>query len=316
MNRLGVIGTMVWDSIYGRDHQSEPVEEWGGIAYALAALEASLPANWEIVPLIKVGRDLAPAANAFLNALTHRSAADRFVEVPDRNNRVTLHYQSSHRRAERLTGGVPPWTWAELGPMVTDLDAIYVNFISGFEMDLTTTQCLRQGFNGPIYADLHSLFLGFANDGLRVPQAIPEPDLWLSCFDVVQINEDELSLLGRDPMEIAARAMALGVRLLVVTLGPEGAVYFTTAHFNFPKTRDARPVGTLKTSRIAVERDLEGGDPTGCGDVFGGTLAAALLQQQDIETAVRQANATARRNLSARGATNLQYHLRGSIAPK
>ena len=73
------------------------------------------------------------------------------------NNRVVLRYQSAERRCERMTGGVPGWTWAELGPMVRDLDALYVNFISGFEMELGTAQALRQGFRGPIYADLHSL---------------------------------------------------------------------------------------------------------------------------------------------------------------
>ena len=35
---LGVIGTLVWDRILDRDGRSEPVEEWGGIGYALAAL--------------------------------------------------------------------------------------------------------------------------------------------------------------------------------------------------------------------------------------------------------------------------------------
>ena len=316
MNRLGVVGTMVWDTIHGRDAQPEPVEEWGGIAYALAALEASLPDTWEIVPLIKVGKDLATNANEFLNRLTRRAAADRFVEVPESNNRVSLLYESNNRRAERLTGGVPPWTWAQLGPMVCDLDAIYVNFISGFEMDLETAQFLRHAFQGPIYADLHSLFLGIASDGLRTPQTIPQADLWMSCFDVVQINEDELALLGPDPMGVAARALAVGVRTLVVTLGAEGAVHFSTPSFDLFKRTESLPTsGPIRTSRIPVERALEGGDPTGCGDVFGGTLVGQLLWGVDIEAAVRKANALARRNLTLRGATNLHYHLRGEIAP-
>ena len=314
MNRLGVVGTMVWDTIHGREPQ--PVEEWGGIAYALAALEASLPDTWEIVPLIKVGKDLATNANEFLNRLTRRSAADRFVEVPEFNNRVSLLYESNNRRAERLTGGVPPWTWAQLGPMVSDLDALYVNFISGFEMDLETAQFLRHAFKGPIYADLHSLFLGVASDGLRIPQTIPQADLWMSCFDVVQINEDELALLGPDPMGVAARALAVGVRTLVVTLGAEGAVHFSTPSFDlFQRTESPPTSGPIRTSRIPVERALEGGDPTGCGDVFGGTLVGQLLWGVDIEAAVRKANALARRNLTLRGATNLHYHLRGEIVP-
>ncbi len=316
MNRLGVVGTMVWDTIRGREPQPEPVEEWGGIAYALAALEASLPDTWEIVPLIKVGKDLAADANEFLNRLTRRSAADRFVEVPESNNRVSLLYESNNRRAERLTGGVPPWTWAQLGPMVSDLDAIYVNFISGFEMDLVTAQFLRHAFKGPIYADLHSLFLGIASDGLRSPQTMPQADLWMSCFDVVQINEDELALLGPDPMGVAARALAVGVRTLVVTLGAEGAVHFSTPSLDWFKKRGSPPMGgPIRTSRIPVERALEGGDPTGCGDVFGGTLMGQLLRGVDIEAALRKANGLARRNLTLRGATNLHYHLRGEIGP-
>ena len=57
--RLGVIGTFVWDVIYGRDPRERPVEEWGGITYALSALDAALPDDWEIVPLVRVGDDLA-----------------------------------------------------------------------------------------------------------------------------------------------------------------------------------------------------------------------------------------------------------------
>ena len=51
MKRLGVIGTMVWDTIHGRGEAGLPVEEWGGISYALAGLEAALPPEWEIVHL-------------------------------------------------------------------------------------------------------------------------------------------------------------------------------------------------------------------------------------------------------------------------
>ena len=35
MPKLGVLGSLVWDEIHGRDPAAAPVEEWGGIAYAL-----------------------------------------------------------------------------------------------------------------------------------------------------------------------------------------------------------------------------------------------------------------------------------------
>ena len=315
MKRLGVLGTMVWDTIYGRGAELEPAEEWGGIGYALAALETALPSNWEIVPLIKVGSDLAPLANDFLAGLTHRAAAARFVEVREPNNRVTLRYKAMERVAEHLSGGVPPWTWEELGPMVHDLDALYVNFISGFEMQLETAQHLRHGFRGPIYADLHSLFLGVGRDGRRVPEALDDVASWLSCFDAVQLNEDEMALVGSDPMEVAASALAVGVGLLIVTLGPLGAVYFATPSFTFQRGSQHQPCGAgpVATARIPAADVMDQLDPTGCGDVFGATIVSHLVQDTKIEEAIRHANRFAARNLSYRGATYLHHHLRGEI---
>ena len=63
--RVGVIGSMVWDVIHGRDKRAVPVEEWGGISYSLAGLDAALDDDWEIVPLIKVGDDLVDKARAY-----------------------------------------------------------------------------------------------------------------------------------------------------------------------------------------------------------------------------------------------------------
>ncbi|MCA9721954.1 MAG: hypothetical protein KC489_06050, partial [Gemmatimonadetes bacterium] len=121
MPRLGVIGSLVWDEIHGRDPLAAPTEEWGGIAYALAALDAALPPEWQVVPLIKVGRDLAPQAAEFLRTLHRVLPGARCIEVPVANNRVVLRYETGERRCERMAGGVPGWTWAELGPMVRDL---------------------------------------------------------------------------------------------------------------------------------------------------------------------------------------------------
>jgi hypothetical protein len=304
VKRLGVIGSMVWDTIYGRDPAppaQRPIEEWGGIAYALAALDATLGEDWVIVPLIKVGRDLARPANAFLRTLQHLTPGTRFIEVPDSNNRVLLRYLDAGRRSEQMRGGVPPWTWPELGPMVPDLDALYVNFISGFELSLETAQLLRRGFSRFIYADLHSLLLGKEPDGTRVPQALPDAPAWFGCFDVVQLNDEEMAQVGPDPLAIAAGALAQGCTALVVTEGERGAVYFA-----------GRPA---RTARLPAWPVLPGAttDPTGCGDVFGGAAAAGLLQGLPLEEAFRQANRLAARNLTMRGATGLRDHLLGRL---
>jgi len=239
--KVGIIGSLVWDLIYGRDPLAPPVEEWGGIAYALAGLDASLKQDWEIVPLIKVGRDLSREAQQLLNGLSRLAPGGRCVEVTAPNNRVVLHYQSTERRCERMAGGVPGWTWAELGPMVRDLDAIYLNFISGFELCLGTAQALRQGFQGPIYADLHSLLLGMQQDGMRVLQPLPDAVDWFGCFNLVQMNEDEMRQLSPDPLTLAAGALGAGVSLLTVTLGPRGVAYVAAPGFDRLANIDVTP---------------------------------------------------------------------------
>ncbi|MEE9576499.1 MAG: hypothetical protein V3W35_03735, partial [Gemmatimonadota bacterium] len=159
MKRLGVIGTMVWDTIHQRDPgRSEPVEEWGGICYSLSAYEATAPDGWELLPIIKVGGDLRERANEFLRGLGRIASLEGVRTVPERNNRVELFYRDRSRRCERLTGGVPGWSWDELAPLARSCDAVYVNFVAGWELDLPSAQGLRGGFRGPVYTDLHSIF--------------------------------------------------------------------------------------------------------------------------------------------------------------
>ena len=231
MPRVGVVGSMVWDVIHGRTPGEGDVEEWGGIAYALAAMDASLPDGWEIVPLIKVGQDRARQAAEFARGLRHWAPGARFVEVPALNNAVHLRYDQAERRCERMAGGVPGWTWPELGPMVQDLDGLYVNFISGYEMCLGTAQALRAGFSGLIYADLHSLFFGMRHDGVRVLRPLPDAPSWFGCFDVVQMNEDEMRQISDDPLALSVDVLGAGVKLLNVTLGSRGVVYVAAPGF-------------------------------------------------------------------------------------
>ena len=335
--RLGVIGTFVWDVIHGRDVRTAPVEEWGGIAYALSALDAALPDDWEIVPVIKVGADLWPRAQEYLRGLRRTAPDASLVEVPYPNNRVELFYYSAERRSEVLHGGVPGWTWPGLAPVVADLDALLVNFISGFELDLETAQLLRQHYKGVIYADLHSLTLAVQPGGLRTQRPLPDVAAWCRCFDLVQVNEDELAMMAPDPMALVATALANGVRCLSVTLGPRGVAYFAQPGFDGlapadggvdlaggPARAGARAdvvagvgggaPGPVRTARVpAVEVHARDLDPTGCGDVWGATHFSRLLAGDTLEHAIAAAHRAAARNVEHRGATGLANHLRGEI---
>jgi hypothetical protein len=323
--RVGVIGTFVWDVIHGRDPHRAPVEEWGGIAYSLSAFDAALPDDWALVPLVKVGHDRAAHAREFVRSLRRVAPGDAPIEVPYRNNRVELVYRDAERRSEVLAGGVPGWSWIGLAPLLRDLDALYVNFISGFELDLDTLRLVRQQFRGPIYCDLHSLLLAVQPDGLRTPRRLADAAAWCACADFLQVNEDEMALLSDDPMAFASSALAAGAHTFVVTLGPRGIVYFAQPGFERidpdalrpPRAALAPAPGPIRTARVpsVPAHDAQGGDPTGCGDVWGATFFSRLLAGDKLSDAVRVALASAARNVEHRGATGLAHHLRGELSP-
>ncbi len=327
--RVGVIGSIVWDVIHGRDRRAVPVEEWGGITYALSALDAALSDDWEIVPLLKVGEDLADRARTFIRGLRRMAPDAALVAVPYPNNRVELRYHDAERRSEFLSGGVPAWTWLGLKPLLESarLDALYVNFLSGWELDLETMQLIRAHFAGPIYCDLHMLVMAVQPDGLRVPRPLPDVAAWCGCFDVLQVNEEEMAMMAPDPMMLAATAMAAGVSCLCVTLGRQGAIYVAAPGFRRLADLPARaalatgprggssPLGALRTARVpAVATNVtDDGDPTGCGDVWGATHFSRLLSGDNLEEAMAAAARAAARNVEHRGATGLASYLRGEL---
>lgn len=322
MRRLGILGTLVWDTILQRDRRREAVEEWGGIAYGLAAAAVAVPEDWEVVPIVKVGRDLSESALRFLRELPGMDCETGIRIVPEPNARVELRYEDQERRTERLEGGVASWVWAELAPIVRTCDALYVNFISGFELDLDVARSLRAGYHGPTYADLHSLFLGVGARGIRVPQELMSWGAWLRCFDAVQMNEAEFELLGRswgDPWQLAAEVVGSELKLISVTLGPRGAAYvagpgFTVDPSRWPGIRSGvGAAGPTRSALVPVDGGGETGDPTGCGDVWGATFFGRLLAGESLEGAMTEANRWASRNVLHRGARGLSDHLRGRI---
>jgi hypothetical protein len=316
--RLGVIGTFVWDTIYGREPHGQPVQEWGGIAYAPGGLDAALAGDWEIVPLIKVGHDLADRAREFTATLEHMAADAALIEVPYPNNRVELRYLTTERRTERLSGGVPAWSWLGLKPLLHGLDALYINFISGWELDLETARLVRQHFRGPIYCDLHMMVMAVRPGGWRELEPLTHVAEWCSCCDFLQVNEDEAGAMASEPMALAATALGAGVSALMVTLAGRGVVYFAAPGFErLTDLGAASPLGAVagpvRTELVPQHGTVADGDPTGCGDVWGATNFSRLLAGDKLVDALRAAHRAAARNVEHRGATGLARHLRGEL---
>jgi sugar/nucleoside kinase (ribokinase family) len=312
--RVGVLGTLVWDRIWLHG-ASSPREGWGGIAYSLAAWSAASPPGWEVVPIVKLGSDLEAQADELLAELPHLAQGGTRV-VPEASNRVELRYTDHAHRGERLTGGVLPWRWEELAPILASLDALYLNFITGDEMRLPDAERLRHEFGGPIYTDLHSLLLGHGPDGLRCARPLGEWNRWVACFDALQTNDSELGTqaqsVGRDPWSFAGQSLQCGPALFVVTLGADGAGYvISDGAASDPLSWPARESSTAgqHSGRVPPPEGPAAGDPTGCGDVWGSTLFAELLAGAELEPAMASAHRAAARKMAHPGVSGLYMHL-------
>jgi sugar/nucleoside kinase (ribokinase family) len=321
--RLGVVGTFVWDTIWTLDdvRAGRPFETWGGVAYSLAAAAAARAEGWEIVPIVKVGADLAEEARRFMADLPGVDAERGILVVPEPNNRVELRYTDDVRRGERLTGGVNAWTWDGLAPRLQGIDALYVNFLSGFEMGLETAERLRASFAGPIYADLHSLFLGCPGAGVRQMRSLPEWERWASCFHAIQLNEDELEMLAGDAAAPvpprAERLLAHGAGLALVTQGGHGASYVVREGFPDDPMEWARWTGGgggIRSGAVLPDQGHRPGDPTGAGDVWGVTFFSSLLAGLPLEDAIHRAHRFAGAKMGVRGASGLYAHLASAFA--
>jgi len=117
---------------------------------------------------------------------------------------------------------------------------------------------LRRGFPRFVYGRPAQPLPRKEADGLRVPRTLPQAPAWFGCFDVVQLNEDEMSQLGPNSLAIAADALRQGCSTLCVTLGKRGAAYFT----GNPIRTELIPAPVMH--QAAFDQVV---DPTGCGDV-------------------------------------------------
>jgi ribokinase len=133
---------------------------------------------------------------------------------------------------------------------------------------------------------------GAARFVLNASPARQLPPAVLEAADPLIVNAGEAAALtgadARDPDALATAALALGVRSVVITKGAAGASWIAP---------DAR------IHRAAPQVEVV--DTTGAGDVFAGTLAAALARDADPEAALAAATDA--------GAAAVRWH--GAQAP-
>lgn len=281
--RIALIGHIPHDRYILAD--GAPYTGFGGILYGAAALVGAMGGEGEVVLVSRIGDEISPQVARLI--ARYGSISPRIDTVPGYGWVVHATYVDGEHRAERLRGGVPPWTADELLRHVRGCDAVLLNMVTGFEIGLDEYEAFAAA-SPPLYLDFHSLALARDSAGRRTPSFNPRARRWSAPARLLQMNRAELASVvpGVAPLDAAALLSTWGPRWVAVTVGSEGA-YLAEAG--------------VAQHAAAVEPNPQPVDPTGCGDVFGACLLVGWLRGLSLPEAARAASRVARRNADHRG---------------
>jgi hypothetical protein len=282
--KIAVAGTITRDTIHL--HGGKVIEGYGGILYNLIALSRLFGSEATIHPVCNLGHDIGD--HVMLELGRYRSLRlDQIWKVGTRNNHVSLFYDKRGEKSEILKNRVPLLSFERMRK-VLDSDFILVNFISGFDLTLSTLKRIFSGRKGKLLIDLHSLTLGIERSGRRFLRRPPRWREYVRSCDYLQLNRRELEVVtGGGSLRIDEFSPRLhdlnrlGPEGVVVTLGRRGAL----ASF--------REGSKIRKRRFQPYRPSEEIDTTGCGDVFSAAFIHGYLKGREFFEAVEFANRAA-----------------------
>jgi ribokinase len=261
------------ESIIGSDF----VMPAGGKGANQAVSAARLGA--QVTFVARLGADIF--GDRALAAFTAEGIVTDFIQRdPDAPSGVALILVDAH--GDNMLA-VAPGANARLSPADVDRaeDAIAAAHIVVLQMEIseqTVTHALQLAVKHHVRTVLNP-----------APARPLSPDV-LAMVDVLTPNEHEVMLLSGDvrgPVELAAHHLVhMGARMVVVTLGEEGALIVAPDQF------------ALRQPGYKVQAV----DTTAAGDAFTGALACALGRGDDIGPAVRFANAVGALTVTRMGA--------------
>ena len=298
--RIGVIGSVNRDSIASVDGCVR--RSLGGALYTALALAHLGGDRVEVQLVSRVGADVVDEIDYWIGRCPPlRSEGLLTQESP--NYHCQIQYRADGGKTEILSGSLEPLNPDELRPLISRLDGLLVNFITGFELDLETMLALRRETRGTVLIDIHSLVLGRADSGERFWRRPDNWQDWISLADVVQMNEDEAAVLGDldgseadELSEFALSTLRLGPKGAVVTRGQKGGV---------AAWRDAE-AGSTEVFEFSAPDPHLAVDSTGCGDVFLAAMGLATLGGERFPQAVAIAARAAAANSRLRGIEQLE----------
>ncbi|MCS7229435.1 MAG: carbohydrate kinase family protein [Candidatus Kryptonium sp.] len=290
--KYGIIGHLCLDVIHLAD--GSEVQSYGGIFFSLASLANIVDDGDIIYPVFGVGDvdydKFIERIKVYPNVVT-----DGIFKFEGLTNRVHLFYQDRKERTECSVHIAKPIEFERLKILLdVEVDGIFINMISGFDIEVETLKRLRKNFNGYIHFDVHSATLGVDDKNLRFRKKLDNWKDWLINVNTVQMNEFEARSIGDenwDDDELAKNVLGLGIEVMIITRANLGT---TVYYFNngFKRT-------DLKAYEVIVV------DPTGCGDVFGSAFFYKYSKTRDPIISAGFANYVAGLNATIPGSTQI-----------
>lgn len=278
--KLLVIGHSVFDII---DSKGKHAEGAGGIYYTISALNRLKFSDDKIYLCSQYDDETYPFFKDQFDLIEKD-----FLQKVERIPRVHLNLtkgRERHESYENITTSLE-LNFSEL----SRFDGILINMITGFDISLNQLKEIRHNYSGKIYIDIHTLSRGMGENFKRNFRLIPEFSEWAKNLDIIQANENEIFTLAdkNDEQEIIKHLMQLGVKIICVTKGEQGAY----AYFNEKEKLNSYSVTTKK---------IENATAIGCGDVFGAVFFYNYLLYNDVklslENAVKEATSILEKKL-------------------
>ncbi len=244
-----------------------PSASWGGIYFALAAMQHCARVDDTIVPVFPIGVNERGDLLQRLRGYTHVDTAGIYT-VDQPTFRVRLEYTSASKRREISRDMLPAIDVEAVRPHLAGAHFVLVNMVSGNDLTLDQLRQIRLATRRPhvfIYLDVHSLVLGDPPAvGARPFRSVPNWNDWAMNVDGLQMNEEELAYFGGDERTLCDGAMSFrNIQVINITRADRGVSVFA---------RDAKGDAVNEVfSRIDIPPVTLGPvtDCTGCGDVFG-----------------------------------------------
>ncbi len=265
--KLLIIGHSVVDHIY---YENEKRTNPGGIYYSSIGFNAVKQLDDELVLLTSFS-EIDYKYFQKLYSKFDLNYANKLTAIPH----VNLYLDGSVERKEHYKNLIGPLTVpAEIN--FETFEGIFINMITGYDLQPEQFIELRKKYNGTIYLDVHTLSRGVGKDNHRFFRKIPDYEKYLQSVDIVQVNEHELKTITPfdEKEKILKNVFELGVKILLVTKGDEGAEIYSNDGKYYS-------VEALKVNSI---------NKIGCGDVFGSVFFYSYLSGLKIEESLRKAN--------------------------